>query len=700
MVFKIDFIDGRTVSWKKGETGVEAERHSSYHPRFYIEGSKSKLHRSRSWLTRQDGVVATKFEAWKPTLKQPEKQVLRVDCSTEDALRTAVNRLKKGFGRSTFRFYNVGFSPQFRFCLQRNKCPVPETELEKVEIELSRKKLSNRNISGIRVDNQRLQGGEKQVLEEIRSIWRQKDPDLVIASNGQVLSLLNNKIQEHQPGFSLGRMERFQQLAGGNTVSSYGKRQHKSARFNIPGRIIIDRSNSFMLGETTLEGLWDLVERSYRPMQELAWGSIGRLLTSIEVRKAYLEEGTLTPWKNWGGEKPKKASTMHKADRGGFIFSPDPGVYRDVYEADFASLFPNIMVEKNISPETVCCNCCNNSRTPELGYSICEEKDGFIGKVLQPLIEHRQQMKEELGNIEDESRRRYVEGSIDAIKWILVSCFGYMGHSHASYGAIRCHQAIQAFDRDIMLKAKESFEESGYSVTHGIIDSIWVQEDNPTEEFEEVCRQVSDDVGIELEPEYRFDWCAFVPRKSSRADISTLNRYFGKKKNGDLKTAGIEAEQDPVSNFIKDAQIKMIEALDEEMSEDDVIEVVKKHVTKLESNNVPVDSLVKTKKTSKNLDDYKVENRTVSALRRAKKHNKDVRPGEEVKFVVKNDSAKPLDRTRLEFESSEGDYDPNYYSDMLIRAAESVTSPLGVEEDEIRSRVFGRDTKLTQYRQM
>jgi len=136
-----------------------------------------------------------------------------------------------------------------------------------------------------------------------------------------------------------------------------------------------------MLGETTLEGLWDLVERSYRPIQELAWGSIGRLLTSIEVKKAYLEEGTLTPWKNWGGEKPKKASTMHKADRGGFIFSPDPGVYRDVYEADFASLFPNIMVEKNISPETVCCDCCNNSRTPELGYSICEEKDGFIGKV-------------------------------------------------------------------------------------------------------------------------------------------------------------------------------------------------------------------------------------------------------------------------------------------------------------------------------
>jgi DNA polymerase elongation subunit (family B) len=372
-------------------------------------------------------------------------------------------------------------------------------------------------------------------------------------------------------------------------------------------------------------------------------------------------------------------------------------VYRDVYEADFASLFPNIMVEKNISPETVCCNCCNNRRTPELGYSICEKKEGFIGKVLQPLIEHRQQMKDELGNIRDESRRRYVEGSIDAIKWILVSCFGYMGHSHASYGAIRCHQAIQAFDRDIMLKAKESFEKSGYSVAHGIIDSIWVQEDEPTEEFEEVCRHVSDNVGIELEPEYKFEWCAFVPRKNSRADISTLNRYFGKKKGGELKTAGIEVEQDSVSSFVKDAQIEMIEALDREMSVEDVINVVKRHVTRLESNDVPVDSLVKRKKTSKKLEDYKVENRTVSALRRAKKHNIDVKPGEEIKFVVRNDSAKSLDRTRLEFESSEGDYDPGYYSDMLITAAESVTSPLDVGEDKIKDRLFGRDSKLTQY---
>lgn len=698
MVFKIDFINGKTISWKKAETGVEAQRHSDYHPRFYIEGDKSKLHKSRPWLSRQDGVVATCFESWKPTLKKPEQKVLRVDCSSEDALKTAANTLKKSFGRSTFQFYNVGFSPQFRFCLQNQICPTPENELTKAEIKLHRKHLSNQNISHLHLNGEKIGSSEEQVLSQLKQYWEKEDPDLIIANRGQLLNLLYKKIQENNINFSIGRIDKFQQLAGENTVSSYGKRQHKAARYNIPGRIIIDQSNSFMLGEATLEGLWDLVERSYRPMQELAWGSIGRLLTSIEVKKAYLEENTLTPWKNWEGEKPKKASTLHKADRGGFIFNPEPSIHQDVYEADFASLFPNIMVKKNISPETVRCECCDNNRTPELDYSICEKQEGFIGKVLRPLVEDRQEMKEKVNDIEDEERRRYVQGSIDAIKWILVSCFGYMGHSHASYGAIRCHQAIQAFDREIMVKTKEMFEEAGYSVAHGIIDSIWVQEKGQAENFEQVCSEISDDIGIELEPEYKFEWCAFVPRSSSEADIATLNRYFGKKQNGDFKTAGIEVEQKSACQYVKDCQMELIEALDETMEAGGVIRKLEKQIGKLEGYEVPVQDLVKRKKTSKPLEAYQVNNRSVSALKRAKHHGIEMKPGQYIQFVVRDDDADAMNRTRLDFESREGDYDPDFYRTELIRAAESILSPLGLDRDDIRRRIANdRKTNLKSF---
>lgn len=683
MTFKIDFIDGRTVSWSKTELGAEAKLHRDYQPRFYIEGDRTKLHRSRPWLTQQDGVVATCFETWKPTLSKPEKEVLRVDVTGESALKPVVHRLKKGFGRSTFKFYNVGLSPQFRFCLQNNICPVPENELERVKLRLHRKHLANRELPYLTVDGKRIGNTEREVVKELKTIWKTRNPDIIQVNRGQLLNLLREKLN-----FSLGRMKKFQQLAGGNTVTSYGGTQHAAAKYNIPGRIVIDESNSFMLGEATLKGLWDLVERSYRPMQELAWGSIGRLLTSIEVRKAYLEENTLTPWKNWSGEKPKKASTLHKADRGGFIFNPEPDVHRDVYEADFASLFPNIMVKKNISPETVNCDCCNNSKIPELDYTICEKERGFISEVLKPLVEDRQEMKEIVDDI-DEEHREYIQGSIDAIKWILVSCFGYMGHAHASYGAIKCHQAIQAYDRDIMVETKEIFESSGFTISHGIIDSIWVQETDNAAPFKEVCHDISNEIGIELEPEYEFDWVAFVPRSSSEAKISTLNRYFGKRKNGEFKTAGIEVEKSSACKLVKECQMEMIKALDENLEPADALPVLKKYIEKLETGEVDPDKLLITKNTSKPLKAYTVENRTVAAMKRYREHGVEIKAGQKVKFIVRDDSFSGIGRVLLDFEELDR-YDHEFYTTQLVRAAESVLSPFGPDREDIREKLSSR----------
>ena len=566
-MFKVDFIDGEAVTWTKRNGKAEAERFPDYRPRFYVSGDRSKLQKSRTWLTGLPGVEATRFEEWRPGLEGEMQKVLRVDASSEDSLRSTVHRLKKEVGRSEFRYYNVGFSPQFRFCLQNEVNPVPDEGLERIDLELPRRFITSEDLSELRIDGE----NPENPVEAARKAFRRRDPDIVLVNRGQVLRLLSERVD-------LSRTGSFQKLADENTVSSYGKRVHSAARYNVPGRIVIDRSNSFLLGEATLQGLWDLVERSYRPLQELAWGSIGRLLTSIEVKKAFLEEDTLTPWKNWRGERPKKASTLHAADRGGFIFNPEPSIHRDVYEADYASLFPNIMIKKNISPETVCCSCCSNDRVPELDYSICENRRGFISRVLRPLVEDRQEMKKRLRNEELSSEEeRFLQGSVDAIKWILVSCFGYMGHAHASYGAIRCHQAIQAFDREIMLNTKEMFEDRGFSVVHGIIDSIWVQ---GGEGFEQACEDISREVGIELEPEHRFDWVAFVPRSGGEADIATLNRYFGKTGDG-FKYAGIETEQRSTPEFIVEAQKKMIKALDRRMEPEDVLDVLKQRIREL-----------------------------------------------------------------------------------------------------------------------
>ena len=148
--------------------------------------------------------------------------------------------------------------------------------------------------------------------------------------------------------------------------------------------------------------------------------------------------------------------------------------HEDVYELDFASLYPNIICQHNLSPETVRCRCCESENVPELGYSVCV-RDGYLPEVLQPIIDDRAAMKRRLREENSSTtERERVSGQVDALKWILVSCFGYQGFSNAKFGRIEVHEAINAHARDILLTAKERLEEGGWRVLHGIVDSVWV----------------------------------------------------------------------------------------------------------------------------------------------------------------------------------------------------------------------------------
>ena len=71
-----------------------------------------------------------------------------------------------------------------------------------------------------------------------------------------------------------------------------------------------------------------------------------------------MNDGVLVPWKKNRAEDIKTGLEMVISDRGGLYLDPLPGVHRDVFELDFASLFPSIIATRNISPETMKCECC------------------------------------------------------------------------------------------------------------------------------------------------------------------------------------------------------------------------------------------------------------------------------------------------------------------------------------------------------
>ena len=647
-MFKVDFQGEKAVEWSR-KNGNLCREEKVYRPTLYISGKREFLKRIRSETVGRS--YASQFEEWRTSPgKRPEK-VLRIDLRKQEDFKSFRNYLRSEYSRPEIRFFHAGLSPQFKYCLEQDRRPEIEGELDILKLSLPRSRAAEGSLEDLEIDGERY-SSESAALDVLREKFSGEGPDVLRISRAQVLELIDGKTE-----FSLGRDSGLEKLAGENTVTAYGKTVHSPSRYSVSGRAVIDESSSFMLSEAGVKGLYDLVGRTWKPLQEVAWGSIGNILTAIEIRQAY-SNNILTPWKNWTPEKPKKASTMRKADRGGFIFNPRPEVYRDVHEMDFASLFPNIMVNKNISPKTVNCNCCNNSRVPELDYSICEKQIGFIPHVLGPIIHDRSNFKQKDTEYSDKASK--------ALKWILVSCFGYMGHAHASYGAIECHQAIQAFDRKIMVEAKEMLEEEGFEIKHGIIDSIWASGEN----VEEVCQKVSEEIGIELEHENHFEWIAFVPRKNS--DISTLNRYFGKTVEGETVTAGIEMEQSSTPTIVKKCQKEMIEAVEDQ---GETLEILEKYIEKIESGHVKEEDMVIEKKITRNPEDYKSENRSAEAAKRMKRKGIDIRAGQKVRYIVRDQNSRP--RVLLDTEEIDR-YDEKFYVEKLRDAAESILRPFGL----------------------
>ena len=61
-----------------------------------------------------------------------------------------------------------------------------------------------------------------------------------------------------------------------------------------------------------------------------------------------LADGILIPWRKGEPEGFKTAGQLLTIDKGGLSFMPPPGLYFNVAEVDFASMYPTIIARHNI----------------------------------------------------------------------------------------------------------------------------------------------------------------------------------------------------------------------------------------------------------------------------------------------------------------------------------------------------------------
>ena len=700
--YKIDFApDGTVTRWRLTADGAEASTDPDYHPTMYVAGSPAPLAALRDRLEADPKVLGTAAVEKYPDLHADAPAptlAVRVDRihDVRPLAREVRGVHEPAVGApGDLRCFDVDLSPQFRYCLDAGVDPVPSRDLSTLELAIGEKPLADGDLSALRVGGERTGATARAALRALGDRLAREDPDVVVVSHGALVPALFQAAEDAGVSapdggpFRLGRRPGHRTLAGANTFESYGNVGFSPARYDVPGRALIDVSNSFLWSKTGLEGIGYFVREARRPVQEVAWGSIGTILTAMQTREARKRD-VLVPWNKWEPESFKRVGTLHNADRGGVTFQPDVGLHEDVEELDFASLYPNIMIEYNVSPETVNCACHpDRSDVPEIGYGICPERDpGFVPRVLKPMVEDRAGYKAALADATGE-RREALEHTVEAIKWILVSCFGYQGYRNAKFGRIEAHEAINAYARELLLETKAFVEDAGWDLPHGIVDSIWLTRRRPdATPIGEVCEAISARFDIDLEHEHTFEWVCFVPRRGE--STGALNRYFGKLAGrtgddaGDYKLRGIECRQHSTPAFVAEAQLDLIRTLDRARAPAPVVDRLAAHRRSLAAGDVPPEDLVVAKRATKPAGAYDRDTHVAGAMRRAAALGVAYHAGQTVRDVVTDDDArKPEHGVRLAFEEPEA-YDPAFYDRELIRAAESVVSPLGWDRGDVR----------------
>lgn len=572
-------------------------------------------------------------------------------------------------------------------------------EIEKVSIE----------SDGIRITIDK--GSEDDKIVHLVELIREEDPDIILTKGGDSFilpyiayrALVNGVLGE----LILGREDLlFRSKSGrGRTFFSYGRVYYRSPARRLYGRIHIDLDNSFICREAGLEGLIEVSRTCRVPLQRAARASIGSIMSSLQMYIAW-REGILIPWKKREPESFKTGWDLLVADRGGLVYEPRVGFHEDVVEVDFVSMFPTIMLRHNISAETVLCRCCPDSKTrvPELGYNICEKRKGIVPKTLELILNKRLKYKEMARSTKDPELLRVYERRQAALKWILVTCFGYLGYRNAKFGRIDAHIAVCAFAREALMRTARLAEEFGFEVIHGIVDSLWIKKPGVThEEIEEFCREASKAVGVTLKAEGKYRWVVFLPSRV-HPGVPVLNRYYGVFEDGRIKVRGLEARRSDTPPLVRQVQMEIIKVLAGAEDYDsfigripDALRILKEYTQKIQKGEVSVEDLLITKRISKHPEDYTHEVLQALAARQLLMAGVRVQPGQTVQFLIRNSgSAIPQNRVRAaQLLEPEPKIDREKYLEILLEAGESLLRPFGYDAERIHDKFMRfEDRKL------
>jgi DNA polymerase-2 len=733
------------VLWFVGEDGTRYRLRQTFPVTFYVAGPLPELRQVWRWLSAQPVELKLARTERRDLFQVQPVTVLAVQVANPAEQPALFNRLSRVFPHLTY--YNTDLQFSLQYAAQYGTFPLARCffahdeagNLQTLEVLESRWTLEPSHpplrLLSIEPDcdpqhaaprtlklryEQRGEGASERPVEycfdlepvrpllaNLAAVLRRHDPDILLTAWGDtwLLPYLLDRAQEQQYPLPLNRdpgdpeglfQPRQPARREARSYFSYGQVIYQGPQVLLFGRAHIDVYNAMLYHDYGLEGVFELSRVTSLPLQTSARTSPGTGISSMQILTA-LHNKVLVPWHKQQPEDLKSALDLMQADQGGLVYQPLTGLHRDVAEIDFISLYPSIMVHFNISPETVNQHCPTASRVPELDLWIDQEAPGLVPDTLAPLLEKRIRLKERLALLPAwHPYRRAYKARASAHKWLLVTCFGYLGYKNARFGRIEAHEAVTAYGRETLLRAKETAEELGFTVLQLYVDGMWVQKPDckTVPDFQPLLDEISARTRLPVALDGIYRWIAFLPSRVN-PKVPVPNRYFGVFQDGSLKMRGIETRRRDTPPFLKRLQLEMLETLSElELQKTGqgldltpVLRLLHRRLKELRAGRVPFTDLLVTHKVSRKLEEFRGTSPASRALTQLQQVGKLFEPGQHVRFLYLRGEP-GVHAWDLPYQPDIKSLDYDYYAELFARASASILQPFGVDEVTLRNWLF------------
>ena len=437
-------------------------------------------------------------------------------------------------------------------------------------------------------------------------------------------------------------------------------------------RYAMENSQSILgISNITLDFAMQLSNLIGLPLDHVGAAAVGFRVEWYLIRRAHEIEELV----------PKRIERPYFPYKGATVLKPKPGIHEKVAVLDFSSMYPNIMIANNISPDTYVKPHeseppCGVNTAPEVKHKFRKEPPGFYKQVLSNLIRARGEIKAKLKKLSPESPQYKILNARElVVKTVTNACYGYAGWVGARWYIRPVAEATAAWGRHTIEHTIDLAKKSGLNIIYGDTDSVFVEYE--AEGIKKFLEAVKDEVGLEIKPDKVYEPVLFTEAKK---------RYAGLLPDGRLDIVGLEVARGDWTESAKKVQTEVIEIILKEKSVDDAVKFVHQYIKNLKSKKVPYPDLVIWKTLTKPIDEYKINAPHVTAAKTLKKLGWELAPGEKIGYVIEAGEGKLYERSTPYSLTTYDQLDLKYYEEkQIIPAALRVLSIFGKDKEDLKS---------------